>query len=147
MPRRRPRGSGMASSLHLLAAACPLVVPLGPPEELPLGSGGGSVGQLYRLDLAIGRALNQYKRDADTSRLHQRCEELRSEAQALTADEPGSSQARTLLLDYLESLQSVTADPWNQPQLAFDALNQQIQGFREALKSESNIPPVNTVSR
>ena len=109
-------------------------------KGFPWGSGGRSVAQLYGLDLAIGRALNQDHRDADTSRLRRRCEEPRSEAQALTTDEPGASQARTLLLVYLEALHP-SREPVESAQPAFDALDRQIQGFRDALKIASSIPP------
>lgn len=102
-------------------------------KDLPYGNRSRGAAQLHELDHAIGQAFHQYDRDADASLLHQRSEELLSRSVALTMDDPGTNQARALLVLYLESLRSITADPWNQPRAAFEALNEQMQAFREAL--------------
>jgi hypothetical protein len=103
-------------------------------KDLPYGNRSRGAAQLHELDLAIGQAFQQYDRDADASVLHQRSERLLSRTVGLTIDDPGTSEARALLVLYLESLRSITADPWNQPPTAFEALNDQMQAFREALE-------------
>lgn len=103
-------------------------------KGLPYGNRSRGAAQLHELDLAIGQALRQYGRDADASVLHQRSKELLSRAVALPADDPGTNEARALLVSYLGSLRSITADPWAQPPTSFKALDDQIRAFREALR-------------
>jgi len=109
-------------------------------KDLPYGNRSRRAPQLRELDIAIGQAIRRYDRDADASLLHRRSEELLSRTVALTLDDPGAIEARALLVLYLESLRSVTEDPWNQAPIAFDALNDRMQAFREALEKLGDAP-------
>jgi len=104
-------------------------------KGLPYGNRSRRAPQLHELDPAIGQALRQYDRDDDASLLHRRSEELLSRAVALTLDDPGAAEARARLVRYLESLRSVTEDPWNQPPIVFEALNDRMKAFHEALET------------
>jgi hypothetical protein len=107
-------------------------------RDFPFRSRGAA--QLHDLHFAIGQALQQYSKDADASVLHLRSEELLSRTIALTIGDPGADATRALLVRYLESLRSITADPWNMPPTAFESLNDQVQAFREALDRLSGAP-------
>jgi hypothetical protein len=94
--------------------------------------------QLLDIHKAVGDGLKQYDRDADAERLHRRAADLLSRARDLRTDEVGPNEALTLLLTYLESLDSVTADPRDQPQAAFEGLDDQLRALRDAIKALVN---------
>lgn len=109
-------------------------------KEFPFSNRRRGAAQLHELHFAIGQALQQHSRDADASLLQLRSEELLSRTVALTIDDPGAAETRALLVRYLESLQSIAADPWNMPPTAFESLNDQLQAFRDALERLGGAP-------
>ena len=90
--------------------------------------------ELLDLDIGIKAAAEQYDRDADQAGLHQRAEDLLERAGALSIDDRAISEARGLLVAYLESLSSLSAGSFDHPDRAFDALQAQLKLFHAALE-------------
>jgi hypothetical protein len=91
-------------------------------------------GQLLEIHDAISVGMNDFVRDEDGPRLQRRVHELLARARDVRTDDSIPNEPLALLVRYLESLESASVDPMDQPPGTFETLGEQLVAFRASFE-------------
>jgi hypothetical protein len=90
--------------------------------------------RLLEIHDAISIEMNAFVRDEDVPRLRRRAHELLARARDVTTDDSIPKEPLALLVTYLDSLESASLDPMDQPPGTYETLGEQLVAFRSSVE-------------